>query len=500
MIILYEFTMKNLARIAFSIFLLVALVYFSSIYYFHSSYPQTKWNWTQIDANEVSFPKNFIWGTATAAHQIEGNNENTNWGEWEKQPGKIKNGSNAVKAVDGWNRAKDDVKLMKDLGVNSYRFSLAWNKIEPEKGKINDDALKHYDDLINELKANNIEPMITLHHFTHPIWFEQLGAFEKEENIKHFVEFSKLVFARYNNRVKFWVTLNEPNVFVTSAYFNTVFPPGSSNSKLGGEVLKNMLKAHVEVYRVLKSEPFAVANGLRQNSNITNSKVKPSATADGSDIQIGLATSIFQFEPYRRWHLGDWAIARSSDAIFNETILGFFRTGTLSYSVPLDTSFVYTDLDAPNTLDFIGVNYYSHFAYKFDFDFKKATQSIAVEGEEMTDMPYTIYTEGIYRAIEDAAKLKKPIIITENGIADSKDDRRGKYIKQSLYAVSKAIKDGYDVRGYYYWSLMDNFEWAEGYTQKFGLYEVDLQTQERKLREGSKAFVDAIKSSSEKNK
>jgi beta-glucosidase len=107
-------------------------------------------------------------------------------------------------------------------------------------------------------------------------------------------------------------------------------------------------------------------------------------------------------------------------------------------------------------------------------------------------MPYTIYTEGIYRAIEEAGKLKKPIIITENGIADSKDDRRGNYINSSLYAVSKAMKDGYDVRGYYYWSLMDNFEWAEGYTQKFGLYEVDLQTQERKLREGSKAFVEII--------
>jgi beta-glucosidase len=458
--------MKRLLKVFISLLVTVAIAYVAGILYFHVTHPQTKWDWTKIDANDVSFPKDFIWGTATAAHQIEGNNENTNWGEWDKDSTHIKDKSNAKVAVDGWNRAKDDVKLMKDLGVNSYRFSLAWNKIEPEHGNVNEDALKHYDDLINELKANNIEPMITLHHFTHPIWFEQLGAFEKEENIKYFVEFSKLVFARYQDRVKFWVTLNEPNVFVTSAYFNTVFPPGKSDSKLGGEVLKNMLKAHVQVYQELKK--------------IDNSS------------QIGLATSIFQFEPYRRWHLGDWAIARSSDAIFNETILGFFRTGTLNFSVPLDTNFVYTDLDAPNTLDFVGVNYYSHFAYKFDFDFKKATQSIAVPDEEPTDMPYTIYTEGIYRAIEDAAKLKKPIIITENGIADAKDDRRGKYIKQSLYAVSKAIKDGYDVRGYYYWSLMDNFEWAEGYTQKFGLYEVDLQTQERKLREGSKVFVETI--------
>jgi beta-glucosidase len=462
--------MKTIFKIILSFLVIAAIAYFAAILYFHFTYPQDSWDWSQIDTNNVNFPKNFIWGTATAAHQIEGNNENTNWGEWEKDSAHIKDKSNSKIAVDGWNLYKDDVKLMKNLGVNSYRFSLAWNKIEPEHGKINEAALQHYDDLINELKVNNIEPMITLHHFTHPIWFEQLGAFEKEENIRYFVEFSKLVFNRYSDRVKFWVTLNEPNVFVTSAYFNTVFPPGNSNAKLGGEVLKNMLKAHVQVYKALKGQEIR----------------------DEGQVQIGLATSIFQFEPMRRWHLGDWAIARSSDAIFNETILGFFRTGTMNFNVPLDTSFVYTDLDAPKTLDFIGINYYSHFAYKFDFDFKKATQSLAVEGEEPTDMPYTIYTEGIYRAIRDVSTLKKPIIITENGIADAKDDRRGNYIKKSLYAVSKAIEDGYNVRGYYYWSLMDNFEWAEGYTQKFGLYEVNLQTQERKLREGSKAFIEII--------
>ncbi len=460
---------KFLKIIGILIFIVLA-GYFSIALYLHLSYPQSKWDWSKIETSEVNFPKDFQWGTATAAHQIEGNNENTNWGAWEKLPAQIKDGSNAIEAVDGWKRAKDDVKLMKELGVNSYRFSLAWNKIEPAKGKIEDAALRHYDDLINELKANGIEPMITLHHFTHPDWFERLGAFEKEENINHFVEFSKLVFDRYKDRVKYWVTLNEPNVFVTSGYFNTVFPPGKSDPNLAGEVLKNKLKAHVAVYRALKPTGGGTHN-----------------------TQIGLATSIFQFEPARRWHLGDWAIARISNNTFNETILGFFRTGTMNFYVPFETNLTFTDSGAPDTIDFVGVNYYSHYAYKFGFDFKKATQSLPVEGEEMTDMPYTIYTEGIYRAIADVADLKKPIIITENGIADAKDDRREKYIRQSLYAVSKAIKDGYDVRGFYYWTLLDNFEWAEGYTQKFGLYEVNLETQERKLRSGSKAFAEIVK-------
>jgi beta-glucosidase len=464
--------MKKLFKITMSLLAVVAVAYIAAALYFHFSYPNTKWDWSKINTNDVSFPKDFYWGTATAAHQIEGDNENTNWGEWEKDSSRIKDKSNAKSAVDGWNRFREDVKLMKDLGVNSYRFSLAWNKIEPEKGNINEDALKHYDELINELKANNIEPMITLHHFTHPLWFEQLGAFEKEENIKHFVEFSKLVFVRYRDRVSLWVTINEPNVFVTSGYFNTVFPPGKSNPKLAGQVLKNMLKAHVEVYRVLKPSEGGTTN-----------------------IQIGLATSIFQFEPARRWHLGDWAIARLSDNSFNETVLGFFRDGRIKFYVPFEIDLTYEDKDAPNTLDFVGINYYSHFAYKFDFDFKKATQSLPVEGETMTDMPYTIYTEGLYRAIKDVSTLKKPIFITENGISDAKDDRRETYIRQSLYAVSKAIKDGYDIRGYYYWTLLDNFEWAEGYTQKFGLYEVNLQTQERKLRNGAKVFTEIIQKS-----
>lgn len=466
--IIRDIQMKKFLKIILFLLFIALIAYTSAALYFHLSYPQSKWDWQQIDTSQVKFPKDFIWGTATAAHQIEGNNENTNWGEWEKQAGKIKDGSNAVKAVDGWNRAKADIKLMKELGVNSYRFSVAWNKIEPEKGKINEDALKHYDEFINELKANHIEPMITLHHFTHPLWFEQLGAFEKEENIKYFVEFSKLIFSRFQDRVKYWVTLNEPNVFVTSGYFNTVFPPGKPDPKLAGEVLKNMLKSHIEVYQELKK-------------------------IESEQSQIGLATSIFHFEPARRWHLGDWAIARISNNSFNETILGFFRTGTMNFYVPLEANVSYTDSKAPNTIDFIGVNYYSHYAYKFDLDFKKATNSLPVEGEEMTDMPYTIYTEGIYRAIEDVANLKKPIIITENGISDAKDNRREKYIRESLYAVSKAIKDGYDVRGYYYWTLLDNFEWAEGYTQKFGLYEVNPETQERKLRNGSKAFAEIIK-------
>lgn len=469
--------MKKLLKIICLLLPFLFFAYIVATAYFHFKHPQEKWDWSTIDTSDVSFPEDFLWGTATAAHQVEGDNENSNWGNWEKQKDengkpRILNGDVSGKTANQWELYREDIKLMKELGVNSYRFSLAWSKIQPTKESFDENALKHYDDVINALIENGIEPMITLHHFTHPQWFEEIGAFEKEENIKFFVDFSKKVFARYRDRVKYWCTFNEPNVFITSAYFNTHFPPGKHDPELAGIVFENILKAHVKVYKELKS----------QNPN-PKSQIP----------MIGFVQSTFQFEPYRRWHLGDWAIARISSNLFNDTSLSFFRTGTMNYYLPFQTSRTYTDPEAPNSLDFIGLNYYSHYAFKFDLDFRKATRSIPLEDEEMTDMPYTIYTEGIYRAIKEVAELDKPIIITENGIADAKDDRRAKYIRESLYAVSKAIRDGYDIRGYYYWSLIDNFEWAEGYSMKFGLYEVDFKTQKRTLREGSKAYRKIIK-------
>lgn len=445
---------RKLFGIAAALLFSLAATYSATALYFHLSYPQTKWDWQGIDTGDLAFPEGFIWGTATAAHQIEGGNRNSNWGEWERLPGKIRDGSDAGTAVDGWNRARDDIRLMKELGVGSYRFSVAWNRIEPEPGRFDEAALRHYSDLIDALRENGIEPMITLHHFTHPDWFERLGAFEKEENIGRFVDFSKVVFARYRDRVRYWVTINEPNVFVTSGYFTGVFPPGKQDPRLAADVMKNLLKAHASVYRELKS----IEGGRTPKS------------------EIGLATSIFHFEPARRWHLGDWAIARISSNTFNESVLGFFRDGTMRFTVPFEADLHYEDPKAPETLDFIGLNYYSHYAYRFDLDFRKATLPLPVEGEEMTDMPYTVYTEGIYRAIGDVATLGKPVIITENGISDARDDRRERYIRQSLYAVSKAIREGRDVRGYYYWTLLDNFEWAEGYSPKFGLVAVDRQS------------------------
>jgi beta-glucosidase len=201
-----------------------------------------------------------------------------------------------------------------------------------------------------------------------------------------------------------------------------------------------------------------------------------------------------QFDPYRRWNLMDWMACRISSSIYNEITLSYLNDGEISVNYPGFVSLKYTDKEAAGKTDFFGLNYYSHVHLKFKINGTDFFENKYLESDTMTDMPYAIYPEGLYRAIKLVETLDKPIIITENGIADDKDDRRELFIERYIYAMGRAIKEGSKVEGYFYWSLMDNFEWAEGYDMKFGLYSVDFKTQKRKLRRGSKAFVDLVKS------
>jgi beta-glucosidase len=248
-----------------------------------------------------------------------------------------------------------------------------------------------------------------------------------------------------------------------------VFPPGKKDAQLTAIVLQNLLKAHVEVYGRLKKLP------------------------GGEQAQIGLVKNIVQFDPSRRWHALDWLLAHKLNALFTESILNFFKTGDFDFSMPGLASLHYRDARAQRSLDFIGLNYYSHLHVKFNWSTKEFFKFTFPDDAVMTDMAYTIYPEGFYRALQAVQQLRVPIYVTENGIADAKDDHRPLFISRYLYALHRAMQDGAEVRGYFYWSLMDNFEWAEGYDMKFGLYEVDFNTQERRLREGAHAFVKAVK-------
>ncbi|MCG8424095.1 MAG: glycoside hydrolase family 1 protein [Proteobacteria bacterium] len=463
--------------------LLAAAAILSSLYvalvaFLSARYPETHWDWSALDWDDIAFPDGFVWGVAAAAHQVEGGCDNNNWSRWENQTApdgtpRISRGQKAGRACDHWNRYGEDIQLITELGVTSYRFSPAWSKLEPEPGRFDDDAIKHYHDVLDAMKQAGVTPMLTLHHFTHPLWFEDMGGFEKEDNIAHFVRFAERLFAEYRDKIELWCTINEPAVFAAAGWFQGRFPPGKENAQLTAEVLANLMTAHVRVYEAVKAMP------------------------GGDNARIGLVKNIFQFDPSRRYHLADWVVARTFDHVFNGAILACLKTGRFRVRVPGQIA-VERDLPgASASLDFVGLNYYSHFHLRSQLGRDPWFRFVERPGDIQTDMDYAIYAEGFHRALVQIAELGLPIYVTENGVADARDDRRALYIRRYLYAMSRAIDDGADVRGYYYWSLMDNFEWAEGYDMKFGLYSMDPATLERKLRDGARAYTMVVQASRE---
>lgn len=464
-------------KIAITIIVILLLAYFVPTAYLNITEPVVRWDWDKIDLNDLAFPNGFVWGVASAAHQVEGGHTSNNWSAWENTSypdGRphILNNEKTGAACDHWNRYPEDIQLIQELGVSSYRFSISWSKVMPQIGVVDTLAVQHYVEVCDSLIKAGISPMVTLHHFEHPLWFEQMGGFEKEQNIAHFVQFSEVIYTALKDRVTYWCTINEPAVFVIAAYFDGHFPPGKKEPKLAAVVLKNLFKAHVAVYQRLKSLP------------------------DGEKTQIGIVKNMHQIDPMQEWNLFDRLISRTVNNGFNGSFISTFHDGNYRFYFPTLVDEQEPMPEAPSTLDFVGLNYYSHNAMDFSLNLDEALKTRMYPGETATDMTYTIYPEGLYRAIQEISVLGRPIIITENGIADEKDDRRGDFIRKYLYAVSKAIKDGYDVRGFHYWSLTDNFEWDLGYGQRFGLYHVDFATQKRALREGSKEFQRIVKAHS----
>ena len=465
--------MMGVDKLLIMILLFTIILYVIAIFYLHYKYPELRWDWDHIATEEVSFPPEFIWGTATAAHQVEGNCIN-NWSEFEQ--GKNKEGQPNIKddqrsgiACDHWNRHGEDIKLIKNLGVSHYRFSVEWSKIQPAEGIFDEAVLDHYSKMIDALLDNNIVPVITLHHFTHPLWFDKLDAFEKDTNIQLFVSFCERVFNEYSHKVKYWCTINEPAVVASQGYFTGMFPPGKKDHQLSALVLKNLLEAHVQTYHSLKK------------------------LNNGQDVKIGLVKNINQFEPWRRWHILDWVVSNFVNHFFNYSTIDYLKTGIFKIRIPGLAWMYHQNNNAINAIDYFGLNYYSHNHLKVQFSLAEPFTIEYHDGDIMTDMPYTIYGEGMYRSIQYVSRLNVPILITENGIADAEDNKRELYIQRYLYSVSKAISDGYNVMGYFYWSFMDNFEWAFGYDMKFGLFSVDFKTQKRSLRQGARAFINIVK-------
>ena len=466
--------MKKRGKILFwgSAFLL--LLNFASTIYLNITVPNPEWDWSRIDTSKVSFPDKFLWGAATSAYQIEGGLYNNNWYLWERTPQRfgvprIARDEKCGLAANHYELYKEDVKLMAEFGLNAYRFSIEWSRIEPREGEFDQKAIEHYRDLIRRLKAAKIEPMITLHHFTDPIWFVDLGGWEKEQNLAYWMRYARRMFQEFQSEVTYWSTFNEFNLVPVSGWLEGGFPPGKTDFHLFATVSKHMLMGHVQTYLEFK---------------------KLSRT---KKHQVGAILAILEARPYNRWFILDWLAAYYEERIWMQAMIEFFATGRYHVKLPFRDSFTYTDTDGIRAMDFFGINYYTRTAVVFNFFSPTFYYRIQLPGFPKTDMGWAIYPEGLYFAVKRYASLGVPIIITESGVADATDTIRARFIQQHLYVLSEILKAGYDVRGFYYWSLLDNFEWLEGFEKRFGLFEVDYKTFKRTLREGSKEYQKIIR-------
>lgn len=448
----------------------------------------------------------FRFGASTAATQIEDQNTHTDWHYWTlpTEDGGAGFSTPIGEAVQGYSKAIDDIQLMKEMNLDAYRFSLSWSRIEPSRDTIDEEALQHYGDFLSALRANNIEPMVTVHHFANPFWTYNFidgcpdsgwsddnlcgwadpeGA---EQIIEEIEEYGAMIATRYGDRVDEWCTLNEPVNYLLASYGMGVFPPGESNL-LGNfdrlvVAIRNMMEAHSRLYDAIKANDTIDADG------------------DGVAAHVGLSLSIADWVPVRDGELSDHpddvAAANNLRYIYHHVFPESFLNGTF------DNDFDGTvDEEHPtwqNKLDWLGLQYYFRAGVTGKLQLLPAVNGmICLQGFEdlsggsclnipdqtkwVPSMGYEFYEPGFGALLEEYATTypSLPLVVTESGIATEVGERRAENIVRSLEQIANAQAKGADIRGYYHWSLTDNFEWAEGYEPQFGLYEVDRNNFER---------------------
>jgi beta-glucosidase len=437
----------------------------------------------------LHFPDGFTWGAATSAYQIEGAvNEDGRgpsiWDTFCRQPGKVWQGQNGDVAADHYHRWREDVALMAELGLKAYRFSIAWPRVLPAgTGQVNPAGLDFYDRLVDALLEKGIEPFVTLYHWDLPQALQDRGGWTKRETAEAFAEYARVVAGRLGDRVTHWITHNEPFVAVILGHFNGEHAPGR----------KNPLDTAWAYRHVMVSHGLAV-QALR-------------ATA-GRPIQVGIVLNLHPVHPASDAR-EDARAARRFDGLLNRMFLDPVLRGRLPADVEkmFGLLFKINDEDlrtiaAP--IDFLGINYYTRSVMRHDkgVPFVQATE-VRPEGNEYSEM-WEIYPEGLYELLSRVWKDYRPaqMFVTENGIpvpdvleADGHvhDVRRTAYLHDHIAQVHRAIADGVPVRGYFVWSLLDNFEWAYGYQMRFGLTYVDYETLKRTVKDSGKWYAEVIR-------
>jgi beta-glucosidase len=408
------------------------------------------------------FPENFLWGTATAAHQVEGGNHGNDWWAWEQVPGHIKNGDTSDRACEHYERFARDFDLLRSLHQNAHRFSLEWSRIEPAPGEFSAEAIGHYRDVLRALRDRGMEPMVTLHHFTNPTWIAQAGGWDAPETSEYFARFAARVADELGSLARLWITINEPTVIAYQGYVRGDWPPGKRDLGAAARVLVNLLRAHWLAYQRIKSRH--------------------------PELQIGVAHHLRIFDPARPLMPQDRAVAAVFNRVFNETMLKSLRLGRLVF--PLTRA---ARASGPRqSQDFIGVNYYTRELVKFNRRYRAELfgERTLPANAPRSDLSWELYPQGLYRILRSLAQERLPIYVTENGIADAQDAMRPEYLVTHISAMLRAIEAGSPVRGYFHWTCFDNFEWAEGYSAKFGLIRCDPVTQERRPRPSARLYAE----------
>ncbi len=414
------------------------------------------------DRKPFSLPEGFMLGTATASLQIEGGDKNNSWYRWAEQ-GHIKDGTHCIVADDHWNRVDEDIQLVKQLNSKVYRMSLEWSRIEPHKGQFDKAAIDHYRDEIQKLISAGIKPLVTLHHFSNPLWLEDSGSWLNEEAIDSFEAYTAYVVSQLGDIVSEWVTINEPNIYLIMSYAFGHWPPGKKSILDYFKGAKNMILAHIKSYKKIHE--------LRKEMGY-------------EDSMVGVAFHLRVYDPKKGTAI-EKLVAKNTERLSQEIFVAGMTEGKLIF--PVGSGY---PMGKGKYFDFFGINYYTRDIISFTPDLGKAFAKTEVkEDAPINDLGWEIYPEGLYRLCKSYYdRFKLPIFITENGTCDSRDAFRTEYIYDHLYQVKKLVEDGVDVQRYYHWTLMDNFEWIEGLSARFGVVEVNFDTLERTIRKSGRFY------------
>ena len=390
---------------------------------------------------EKKFPEGFYWGAATASYQVEGGIENTDWAEAARD-GRV---PVCGVACDHYNRYERDFDIAKSLGHTAHRFSVEWTRIEPEQGKFNEEAIAHYREVLLALRARNIKPFITLWHFTLPLWFSKSGGFERNDAPEIFARYSAFVVSRLGDLCENFSTMNEPEVFASNGWLRGSWPPFKRFALTDMVSITNSGRQY-EAQASKGLKPlflyFKVMKNLALAHNFAYEEIKKIAPR----VDVSVVKHVIVFD-------ANWNPFNKIKAL----IANYYWTHKFMNRV-------YKHCDS------VGLNYYFYTQFGDTRKWRK------------TDMDWNFAPEHIYDALKMLSRYKKPLFISEAGLADASDSGRAEYIKRQVQGIWRAINEGIDVRGHMYWSLLDNYEWALGFEKRFGLVEVDYNTQERKIR------------------